>query len=121
MGIILRIVVYAVAIAITAAILPGIEVVRDDVGTYIIIAVVFGLVNGFIKPIVSLLTCPLVMITLGLFILVINGLMLSITAALIPERLQIENFGWAILGGIVMSIVGLVLENALGLRERRSD
>jgi putative membrane protein len=118
MGILLRLVVYAVAIAITAAILPGINVVRDDIGTYIIIAIVFGLLNAILKPILQVLTCPLVLLTLGLFLLVINGLMLWITASLVPERLQIDSFGWAILGGILMSIVGIALENILGLRER---
>jgi putative membrane protein len=118
MGILLRLVVYAVAIAITAAILPGINVVGDDIGTYIVIAIVFGLLNAILKPILQVLTCPLVLITLGLFMLVINGLMLWITYLLLPERLIIDNFGWAILGGILMSIVGVVLENVLGLRER---
>jgi putative membrane protein len=119
MGILLRIGVYAVAIAITAAILPGITVVRNDIGTYIIIAIVFGLLNGILKPILQVLTCPLVLLTLGLFLLVINGLMLWITASLVPDRLQIDGFGWAILGGILMSLVGVVLENVLGLRDNR--
>jgi putative membrane protein len=114
-SIILRIIVNAIAIAITAALLPGIQVADNDVGTYIIIGIVFGLVNGIVKPIVTLLTCPLVLLTLGLFILVINGLMLLLTAALIPDRLTIDGFGWAIIGGIIMGIVGVVLESALGL------
>ena len=114
-NIILRVIVNAIAIAITAAILPGIHVVNNDVGTYIIIGIVFGLVNAFVKPLVTLLTCPLVVVSLGLFILVINGLMLMLTAALIPERLAIDNFGWAIIGGIIMGIVGVVLESVLGL------
>ncbi len=116
-SIILRIIVNAIAIAITAAILPGIHVTNNDVGTYLIIGIVFGLVNAVVKPIVTLLTCPLVIVSLGLFILVINGLMLMLTAALIPERLTIDGFGWAIIGGIIMGVVGMVMESALGLNK----
>jgi putative membrane protein len=116
-NIILRIIVNAIAIAITAALLPGIHVVNNDVGTYIIIGIVFGLINAIVKPIVTLLTCPLVIVSLGLFILVINGLMLMITASLVPERLMIDNFGWAIVGGIIMGIVGVVMESVLGLNK----
>lgn len=119
MSILLRLVVYAVAIAITAAILPGIHVIGNDIGTYLIIAIVFGLLNAILKPILQVLTCPLVLLTLGLFMLVINGLMLWITASLVPARFQIDTFGWAILGGILMSLVGLMLENVVGLREER--
>jgi putative membrane protein len=116
-NIILRIIVNAIAIAITAAILPGIHVVNNDLGTYIVIGIVFGLVNAIVKPIVTLLTCPLVFLTLGLFILVINGLMLLLTASLVPERLTIDGFGWAIIGGIIMGVVGVVMEGALGLNK----
>lgn len=112
-GIVLRIVINALAIIITAAILPGITVVNDDIGTFILLGVVFGLVNSILKPILTVLTCPLVILTLGLFIFVINGLMLAITEALLPERLVIDSFGWAILGGIVMAIIGTALDSLL--------
>lgn len=116
-NIVLRIIVNAIAIAITAALLPGIHVVNNDLGTYIVIGIVFGLINAIVKPIVTLLTCPLVIVTLGLFILVINGLMLLITASLVPERLVIDGFGWAIIGGIIMGVVGVVMESVLGLNK----
>ncbi len=111
----LRIIVNAVAIVVTAAILPGITVLNDDIGTFLLLGLVFGLVNAVIKPLVTLLTCPLVILTLGLFIFVINGLMLLITAALLPDRLAVDGLGWAILGGIVMALVGLALDSLLGL------
>ena len=111
----LRILINAVAIVITAAILPGITVLNDDIATFLLLGIVFGLVNAVVKPILTLLTCPLVILTLGLFIFVINGLMLLITAALLPERLQVDGLGWAILGGIVMAIVGIALDSLLGM------
>lgn len=116
-NIILRIIVNAIAIAITAAVLPGIQVANNDVGTYLVIGIVFGLINAIVKPLLILLTCPLVFLTLGLFILVINGLMLMITASLVPERLAIDGFGWAVIGGIIMGVVGVVMEGALGLNK----
>jgi putative membrane protein len=114
----LRVVVSAIAIAITAAVLPGIHVVNNDMGTLLVIGLIFGLVNAVLRPIVSLLTCPFIILTLGLFIFVINGLMLLVTASLSGGRLQVENFGWAVVGGIIMGIVGVILESVLGIRDR---
>jgi putative membrane protein len=103
----------AVAIAIAASLLPGITVANNDLGTLLIIGLVFGIVNALVKPILILLTCPAVIVTLGLFILVINGLLLLLTASLVPDRLQVQGLGTAILGGIIMGIVGIVLESIL--------
>ena len=112
----LRVVINAIAIAVTAKLLPGIHVVNNDLGTLLIIGLVFGLVNALIKPVLSILTCPFIILSLGLFIFVINGLMLLLTANLSAGRLTIDGFGWAVGGGIIMGIVGLVLESILGLR-----
>jgi putative membrane protein len=62
-----------------------------------------------------------VIATLGLFLLVINGLMLLLTEALIPERLQIDGLGWAILGGIVMGLIGMILESILKPKDDKRD
>jgi putative membrane protein len=117
-NLVLRIIVSAVAIAVTAAILPGIHVVNNDIGTFLILGLVFGLVNALIKPIVALLTCPFIILTLGLFVLVINGIMLLITASLSGGRLIVDGFGWAIVGGIIMGVVNVVLESVLGLNNQ---
>jgi len=113
----IRVIINAIGIALTAELLPGIHVVNNDLGTLLIIGLVFGIVNALLKPLLVLLTCPAVILTLGLFLLVINGLMLLITASLIPARLQVDGLGWAILGGIVMGIIGMVLESLLGVRD----
>ena len=115
----LRIVTYAIAIDIIAAIMPGIDVVNNDLGTLLIIGLIFGIVNALIKPLIMLLTCPVVILSLGLFVLVINGLLLLITEQLSGGRLHIDNFGWAILGGIVMSIISIIVESALGSGGRK--
>jgi putative membrane protein len=114
----IRVVVNAIAIWITASILPGIQIIDNDLGTLLIVGLIFGVVNALIRPIVMLLTCPAVILTLGLFILVINGLMLSLTASLAGDRLTVDGFGTAILGGIIMGISGVILESVLGLRDQ---
>ena len=86
MKFLIRVVVNAIAIWITASILPGIQVIDNDLGTLLIIGLIFGIVNALIRPIVMLLTCPAVILTLGLFILVINGLMFWLAAALVVPR-----------------------------------
>jgi putative membrane protein len=119
--ILLRIVINAAAIAVTAALLPGIHVRNNNLLTFLLLGLVFGIVNALIKPLVTLLTCPFVILTLGLFIFVINGLMLMLTASLSGGRLVVDSLGWAILGGIIMGIVGVVLESALGLKPDETD
>jgi putative membrane protein len=116
----IRVVVSAVAIAVTAAILPGIHVVNSDIGTFLLLGLVFGIVNALIKPLVTVLTCPLVILTLGLFLFVINGIMLLITASLSGGRLVVEGIGWAIVGGIIMGVVNMVLEGLLGLNSNNN-
>jgi len=115
----LRVIINAIAIAITASLLSGIHVVNRDLGTLLIIGLVFGIINALVKPILSLLTCPFIILTLGLFLLVINGLMLLLTASLSGGRLVVDGFWWAVLGGIVMGIVGMILESILGIRDNK--
>lgn len=116
----IRLIVNALALAITAYVLPGIDI-NNSVGTLLLIALVFGLVNAIIKPIITILSCPLIIITLGLFYLVVNGLMLLITDALVGRNFEIDGVGWAILGGLVMGLVGSILEGVLGLNDRDED
>ncbi len=113
----LRVIVSAIAIAVTAAVLPGIRVANNDIFTFLLLGLIFGIVNALIKPIVTLLSCPLVILTLGLFLFVINGVMLMITAALSGGRLFVDGLGWAIVGGIIMGLVNMVLEVLLGMNE----
>jgi putative membrane protein len=113
---VVRVIINAIAIAVTATLLPGIHVVNQDIGTLLILGLIFGLVNALIKPLVQLLTCPFILITLGLFIFVINGLMLLLTASLSGGRLIVDGLGWAIIGGIIMGIIGVILESVLSPR-----
>jgi putative membrane protein len=115
MNILIRIIVNAVAIGLTAYLLPGIRVVEGSgIATYLLLGLIFGVVNALIKPIVSALSCPLVILTLGLFILVINGAMLMLTSWISGDRLQIDSWLTAILAGIVMGVINIVLEGVVG-------
>jgi putative membrane protein len=112
---IIRLIINAIALYVTASILPGITLRDDSVGTLLLIALVFGIVNAIVKPITTLLTCPMIILTLGLFSLVINALMLLLTSALLgAETFHIDGFWTALLAGIVMAIVAMIAEWVLG-------
>ena len=112
----LRLIVYAIAIVVVAKLLPGIRV-HNSVGSVLLVALIFGIVNALVKPIVKFLTCPLVLLTLGLFSLIINGLMLELTASLSNGALVVENLGWAIVGAILIAIISVILERILGVND----
>ena len=112
----IRILINAVAIAVTALLIPNIHIANNDISTLLIVGLIFGVVNSLLKPLVLLLTCPAVLFSLGLFIFVINGFMLMITDSLAGDRLIIEGgIFTAILGGMVMAAVSIVLESVLKL------
>jgi len=113
----LRLVINAVAIAITAEVLPGISVRDNGVSTLLLVAFLFGLANAILKPVLTVLTCPFIILSLGLFLLVINGAMLLITDELSGGRFEVDGWGTAILGGIIMGLIGMVLEGVLGVKE----
>jgi len=92
-------------------VIPGIEVdpnpnvLLGEPGTYLWIGLLFGVVNAVVGPIVRLLSLPFVVLTLGLFLLVVNAALLGLTA-LITDRLTVTGFIPAVLGGLVLAIVG---------------
>lgn len=114
----IRAIINAIAIAIAAYVLPGIAVTNDIV-PLLIVGVVITLTNAVIKPILTLLTCPAVILTLGLFILVINGLVLWVAADFAGNALVITGFWPAFWGGIVMAFVNMILEGMFGIREEK--
>ena len=110
----IRFVINAAAIYIAALLISGIHL--DGWGAIIFVAIIFGLVNAFIKPLVSLITCLIQVITLGLFTLVINAGMLYFTAWLAQEfglAFYIDNFISAFLGALVVSVISFVLSKML--------
>lgn len=113
MKLVIRILINAVALWAAAQLLPNINLTGELVGI-LIVAIIFGLVNALIRPVIALLSLPITILTLGLFTLVINTIMLLITAGLAGDLLSIqgdflERLWIAFLGSIVISIVSILL------------
>jgi putative membrane protein len=100
-------IVVAAAFAITAAVVPSVEI-DGGVLTLLLIAIVFGLVNALVGPVLRLISLPLTVITFGLFALVINAALLGITAWLL-DSLDVGGFFPAVLAAVVLSLVTAVL------------
>jgi putative membrane protein len=107
MRLILRLLINAAALWVAAELLDGIEL-EGSVVTILIVALVFGLINAVLKPLLKLLSLPVMILTLGLFALVINAALLLLTAA-VTDGLLVDGFVAAVLGSIVISIVSAVL------------
>ena len=117
MKLLLRWIISGLSIFIAAWLVPGIRVEGTAWIVYAIMAVILGLVNASVRPILKFLTCPLIILTLGIFILVINGLMLWL-ASFIAIRLfevgfYIDGFWSAFLGAIIISLVSIILNSLI--------
>lgn len=99
----------AIAIVIAAYLLPNVGV--DTFVTALVVAVVLGLVNAILKPILILLTLPVNILTLGLFTLVINAALVWLAQIIVPG-FDIANFGWAIVFAIVLSLINMFFRSA---------
>jgi putative membrane protein len=100
--IIIKWLIYSVAVYFTCWLLPGINVA--SFWTAVVVAAVLALVNIFIKPILVLLTLPVTIITLGLFLFVINAFLLILTSWFVGG-FEIANFWWALLGSLIISAI----------------
>jgi putative membrane protein len=103
--IILQIVVNSVALWAASRIVPGFDM-ADDVVSYLIVGLILGLVNAFIRPIARMASLPITLLTLGLFALVINTAMIALTAALAGPRLEV---GGLSLSGLITCFVAAVI------------
>ncbi|MFC7840082.1 phage holin family protein [Streptomyces sp. NPDC001046] len=108
------------ALAVAVWLLDKITLTGDstakEIGTLIVVALLFGLVNFLVKPVVNLLSLPLLILTLGLFTLVVNALMLLLTswlAGLFDLSFHVEGFWTAVLGGLIISVVSWALNVVL--------
>ena len=108
MKLIFQWIISAIAIIIAAYLLPHVGV--DSFVTALILAVVLGALNLLIKPILILLTLPVTILTLGLFTLVINAALVWI-AKFIVTGFTVDNFGWAIVFAVVLSIINMVFKH----------
>jgi len=124
---VLRVIKFALKVVILGAVfhgltyfdvLPGLNVLPNpdgplgEYGTYLWIGLIFGVVNAVVGPVLRLLSLPFVVLTLGLFLLVINAALLGLTAAL-TDRLTIDGIGTALIGGLILGVAGWVADQLL--------
>lgn len=105
-GLVIRWLLNALALGITAVLIPGIRV--SGVGALLVAALVIGLINALVKPLLVILTLPVTILTLGLFLLILNGLLFWLAAAIVPG-FDVDGFLAALLGALVMAVLGWLL------------
>lgn len=105
-NIIISLIVCTISILILNYLLPGIDV--SGVGAAIVTAIVIGIVNAIVKPLLTVLTIPITIITLGLFLLVINALMVLLVDYFV-EGFTVDGFWWALIFSILLSIVNTII------------
>ncbi|WP_036382586.1 phage holin family protein [Muricauda sp. MAR_2010_75] len=110
MKLILRLLLNALAVVVLSYILPGVGV--DSMVTAIIVAVVLSLLNFIVKPILVILTLPITIVTLGLFLLIINAVIILIAANVI-DGFQVVNIWWALIFSLLLSFLQSILHSIL--------
>jgi putative membrane protein len=121
MKFLIRLIITAVALWVAVELVPGITH-NGPPAQLLIVALVFGVLNAAIRPILLMLTCPLVLITLGLFIFVLNAFMLWLTGALsqaLDIGFVVDGFFPALVGGLVVGLVSTVLNIMVGDRDQK--
>lgn len=110
MKLIMRLLLNAIAVVILSYILPGVGV--DSMFTAIIVAVVLSILNFLVKPLLVILTLPITVLTLGLFLLVINAIIILIAAELI-DGFQVASFWWAVIFSLLLAFLQAILHSVL--------
>ena len=117
---VIQLLINAAALYVAVLVVDGLDFNFDREGAwleFILVALIFGLVNTFLKPVLRLLTLPITMVTFGLFLLVLNALLLLLVGWISTELslgLEVDGFLPALLGSIVISIVGFLLSMVIG-------
>lgn len=112
----LRWIINGLALYAAIELLPGLKLLDESATAYVLIALIFGLLNAAVRPVLKLLTCPLILLTLGLFTLVVNTAMFYLTSwvgEIFGIQLEIAGFWPAFFGALIVSIVSIVLTSIL--------
>ena len=107
MNLLIRWALNALALWLTVQLGVGVSLARPDLGSLLIAALVVGLVNAVVRPVMVLLTLPITVVTFGLFLLVVNGLALALASVISP--LQVAGFWGAVWGALVLSVISALL------------
>jgi putative membrane protein len=106
MGILANWIVTTIAIIVSAYLLSGVTV--RNIGAALVAAVVLGLINAILRPILVILTLPLTIVTLGLFIFILNALLVLLASAIVPG-FEVRSFWWALLFSLLFSIISTII------------
>jgi putative membrane protein len=110
-GIILRTLISMLGLYLASTLVSGVQI--EGTGTFILAALLLGLVNGFVRPIAFLFTLPLTIITLGLFLLVLNAAMFGLVAAML-DNFTVAGFWSAVFGAIIVGITSTIASWYIG-------
>jgi putative membrane protein len=123
----LKIVINGLALYLAAVIVPGIRIgeqgnTSSTVVTVLVVAVIFGIVNAVLKPILTILSLPFIVFTLGLFLLVVNAILLQLTSWIsgsLDLAFHVDHFFWdAVIGALIITVVASVLNAVIPDRDR---
>lgn len=114
---IFKLLINALAVYVSALIIPGIHM-DDSYWQAIIVALVLSLLNVLVRPILVVFTIPITVFTLGLFLLVINALMIMLAGWLLPQ-FHVDGFWWALLFSIILAVINSILEKAIFQEDNR--
>jgi len=127
LGVLVKIVINGLALWLAGVIVPGIHIgeqgnTSSTVATVLVVAIIFGIVNVLLRPILTLLSLPFIIFTLGLFLLVVNAILLQLTSWVsgnLDLAFHVDHFFWdAILGGLIIAIVASILNAVIPDRDR---
>ena len=110
-GIFLRTLIYMLGLFLASRLIPGVAI--DGLGSFILAALLLGLVNAFIRPLMFVFTLPLTIVTLGLFIFVVNAAMFGLVAAML-DNFQVSGFWSAVFGAVIVSITSTIASWYMG-------
>ncbi|MCX6640512.1 MAG: phage holin family protein [bacterium] len=123
MKLLIRWLIIVCALYIAAWAVPGIRVSGDAWVAYGVTAAVLGLINAFLRPLLRLLSCPLILLTLGFFLLVINALTLWLASYLAQNWFEVgfyvDGFGSAFWGALIVSVVSVILSGIVKEKEKK--
>jgi putative membrane protein len=106
MGILVNWIVTTIAIIVSAYLLSGVTI--RNIGVALVAAIVLGLINAILRPILVILTLPLTIVTLGLFIFILNALLVLLASAIVPG-FEVRSFWWALLFSLLFSIISTMI------------
>jgi len=110
----LKILILGTAVMFSSYLIPGVHVI--DFVSALLVALVLSFLNAFLKPILVLISIPITILTLGLFLLVINALLIMLAAYMLRPSFEVDGFWWALLFSFVLSFITSILESLLGAR-----